>query len=167
MSNHRDSFLVNYSPMGDSVLGDVQRRVWGSLLFCHATLTRKFNAELEQRGHLTLELYDVLLALEDAPDQRMTMSELARRVVFSPSGLTRLVDRLERKGFVQRIVHPQDRRSYLCALLPQGEQARKETWPCYAALIQEHFAVHMSPDEAACMRSVLHRTLGNPQNPLL
>jgi DNA-binding MarR family transcriptional regulator len=67
--------------------------------------------------------FDVLIALFNAPDQRLGMSELAERVLLSPAGTTHLVTRLERDGFVRRQVDPTDRRKWFTVLTDDGDRA--------------------------------------------
>ena len=69
----------------------------------HARLIRELSAELEQAHGLPLSSYEVLLVLSNAPDERMRMAELAESVLLSPSGITRLVDRLVSDGLVAKM----------------------------------------------------------------
>lgn len=131
-----------------SALGDLQKKAWGALLVAHATLTRKLDAALRHRGLPSLEVYDVLLALEDAPNRRMRMVDLAEAVVFSPSGLTRLIDRMQTAGLVERHACPSDRRAIHVAITERGLKTRAESWPAYAELVEEHFGCHLSDEEA-------------------
>ena len=64
----------------------------------HAAAVGAIERDLAADGHIPLIWYDVLVALAEAPDERLRLHELADRVVLSRSGLTRLVDRLERRG---------------------------------------------------------------------
>lgn len=138
-------------------LGRVQQEAWGHMLVAHSRLTKAIDAVLQAEGLPSLEVYDVLLALEDAPDRRLTMSDLADAVVFSRSGLTRLVDRLEQQGLVERAAHPRDRRSLFAVLTKKGLKTREQSWPRYSQLIQEHFGQFVDDDEAAAMTSALKR----------
>jgi len=141
-------------------LGVAQKAAFGGWLLVHAKATRSINSQLELEGLIPFELYDVLLALEEAPEHRLRMSELADAVVFSPSGLTRLVDRLERMGFVQREPHPTDKRSFHAVITEQGLQARSDAWPRYSELIQEHFGAYLTLAEARTVVGVAKKVLG-------
>src|SRR5919199_1762785 len=83
-------------------LDDRELRAWRGMLRIHAMLTKALDAELEAAHGLPLSSYEVLLHLGDAEGQRMRMSDLAATVILSRSGLTRLVDRLEREGLIAR-----------------------------------------------------------------
>src|SRR2546428_12083428 len=85
-----------------SRLDETELRAWQALLHAHHQVTRKLDAELQEEYGFSLGDYDVLLRLARAPAAGLRMTELAERVMISPSGLTRRVDRLVRAGFVQR-----------------------------------------------------------------
>lgn len=138
-------------------IGQAQKEAWGALLLAHAALTRAIDRQLVSEGYLSLQVYDVLLALEDAPDQRMRMSDLANCVVFDQSSLTRLIDRLEKKGYVRREGHPTDRRSIFAVLTHEGLEARKTSWPRYSELLQEHFGRHLNESAAHHLSSALNK----------
>ena len=96
------------------------------MLRVHATLTKALDAELEAEHGLPLSSYEVLLHLDDADGQRMRMSDLAATVILSRSGLTRLVDRLEREGLIARESCPSDARGSFATLTAAGRaQARR------------------------------------------
>lgn len=129
-------------------LGECQKKAWGLLLLSHSAATRKIDAALRSEGLPSLEVYDVLLALEDAPDRRMRMVDLAEAVIFSPSGLTRLIDRMEATGLVERRACPGDRRAIHVQITDKGLKAREGAWPAYSALIQEHFGRFLTDIQA-------------------
>ena len=138
-------------------LGQVQKEAWGALLVAHAALTRRMYKILVQEGFPSLQVYDVLLALEDAPNQRLRMSDLATYLVFDASSLTRLVDRLEKLGYVTRAAHPTDRRSVFACITEKGLQARIGAWPRYRELIQENFGQFLSDRLAGEVREAFTR----------
>src|ERR1700742_2887255 len=89
-------------------LDDRELRAWRGMLRVHATLTKALDAELDAEHGLPLSSDEVLLHLDDAEGHRMRMSDLAATVILSRSGLTRLVDRLEREGLIARESCPSD-----------------------------------------------------------
>jgi DNA-binding MarR family transcriptional regulator len=133
---------------------------WKGLLLAHATLVEQIDREMAKANLLPLDWYDALLALEDAPGQKLKMSELADQVLLSKSGLTRLVDRLEAKGYIRREACRADRRVAYAVLTPEGLRAREQSWPTYRAAIQEHFASHLSEEEAKVIGDALARFMG-------
>ena len=110
-------------------------------------------------GVIGSDLYDVLLGLERAPEQRLRLSELADHVVRSRSGLTRLVDRLEKQGLLRRERCPEDRRGAYAVLTDAGREALGRAWPVYRDAIQRHFASHLQGKEAGVIRQALARVL--------
>ena len=92
------------------------------MLRAHASLTKELDAELRAGHGLPLSSYEVLLFLATAPDGAMRMSELASGVLLSRSGLTRLVDRLERAGLVERRECEDDARGLLAAITREGRE---------------------------------------------
>src|ERR1700712_6009675 len=93
---------------------------WRGFLNAHAHVIRRLEAELEAEQSMPLANYDVLVQLAEAPDHALRMSELATSVLLSRSGLTRLVDRLEREGLVERQACADDARGTLAVLTPGG-----------------------------------------------
>ncbi len=87
------------------------------------------------------------------------MSELARKVVLSRSGLTRLVDKLEVAGLLTRESTPADGRGAFAALTDEGMAALRQAWPVYARSILKHFAQHLSDEEARIYQESLGRIL--------
>src|SRR3954449_8707869 len=96
----------------DEYLTDAEIRAWGGSLRFTSTLTRALDEALTAAHGLTVKEFDVLITLFNAPGGRLRMTELADRVLLSGSGTTHLVTRLERERLVQRIVDPNDRRSF-------------------------------------------------------
>jgi DNA-binding MarR family transcriptional regulator len=92
------------------------------MLRAHAELTRALDAQLAREHKLPLSSYEVLLFLADAPEGRMRMSDLAESVLLSRSGLTRLVDRLEREGLLKRERCESDARGLFAEITPDGRE---------------------------------------------
>jgi len=90
------------APPTVSELSETELAVWRGFLRLHAALAKQLDAELEAAHGLPLSSYEVLINLQAAPDQRLRMADLADRALLSRSGMTRLVDRLERQGLLAR-----------------------------------------------------------------
>jgi DNA-binding MarR family transcriptional regulator len=106
-----------------------------------------------------LHWYDVLIELAEAPKRRLRMTDLARKVVLSKSGLTRLVDKLENAGLLKRESAVTDGRGAFAVLTDDGLTALRKAWPIYAHGIKMYFAQHLSDDEAGVYRDSLARML--------
>jgi DNA-binding MarR family transcriptional regulator len=90
------------------------------------------------------------------------MSELADAVLLSRSGVTRLVDRMERAGLVRREECPEDRRALYAALTPKGKRALDRAYPVHVRGIADHFGRHLSDEEAKTLAAALNRMLSSP-----
>jgi DNA-binding MarR family transcriptional regulator len=133
--------------------------VWALFLTAHAVLVEEIEVRLADAALPPLAWYDVLWALERAGDRRLRMRELADMTVISRSNLTRLVDRLESAGLVERERAQEDRRGAFAVVTAAGRNMRKKMWPVYAAAIKELFEDHMAEREAAQMEATLRRIL--------
>ena len=140
-------------------LSAARHRGWSMLIVGHARATARINRRVEAEGGLPLDWYDVLLVLEYAPEGRRRMGELSEHVMLSRSGLTRLIDRIEAAGLVERRLCPSDRRVFEVLLTPQGRAARAASWPLYARTIAEEFGDRYSDEEAAQLAELLARQL--------
>ena len=140
--------------------------VWALLLTTHAVLLERIESRLAEAGLPPLAWYDVLWGLERAADQRVRMSELAEKVVLTRSNLTRLVDRLEDAGLVQRERSEEDRRGAYAVLTAEGKAMRRRMWPVYAQGIKELFEDRLDEAQAQVMaealRSMLDAARGRP-----
>ncbi|MCL4801033.1 MAG: MarR family transcriptional regulator [Burkholderiales bacterium] len=133
--------------------------VWPLFLTAHAVLVERVEARLAQAGLPPLTWYDVLWALERAAGGRLRLSDLAERIVLSRSNATRLIDRLEEAGLVERERSEEDGRGAYAVLTPAGKALRAKMWPAYKAAISTLFASHVRPAEARTMSAVLRRIL--------
>ena len=138
-------------------LSSVELAAWRSFLRAHATITRRLEAELVAEHDLPLASYDVLVQLSEAPGSRLRMTELADRVLLSRSGLTRLVDRLERDGLVRREACPDDARGTLAVLTDGGLARLRAAWPTHLRGVCEHVTGKLSADELATLDALLSR----------
>lgn len=129
-------------------LSEVQKSAWHNFLIAHAKITREIDRRLVQAGHHNLDVYDVLVTLEFEKDRKLRMSELADRKAFSRSGLTRLVDRLEKQGLIER--HPclDDRRGYYAYLTDKGQSVRELAWPVFEEAMAELWGKYVSDRKA-------------------
>jgi DNA-binding MarR family transcriptional regulator len=130
---------------------------WRAFLEAHARVTDVLARELRDEESLPLAWYDVLVQLQEAPDHRLRMQELAEAVLLSKSGLTRLVDRMERQGLVRRSACADDRRGILAELTDEGYATLRRTAGTHLRGVDEHFASLLSDDEAAALADLLGR----------
>jgi DNA-binding MarR family transcriptional regulator len=131
-----------------------REHAWRALLKGHALLVARLDAELREQADMSLIDYDALVQLSEAPDRRLPMAELARAVVYSRSGLTRLVDSLERRGLVARERSSSDRRSWYTVLTDHGLAELEDAWRVHATGVKDHFAAHTSTEQARTLAAV-------------
>jgi DNA-binding MarR family transcriptional regulator len=122
-----------------------QLAIWRVFLECSYALIDILDAELQAESGMTLRWYDVLVNLEEA-EQRVRMNELASRILASKSGLTRVIDRMEEAGLVERQRPREDRRTIEVVMTPKGAEALQAARLVHRRGIAEHFARHL--DEA-------------------
>lgn len=132
---------------------------WVSFLRAHASLTRQLSARLEADHGLTLNDYDVMVQLAYAPGRLLRRVDLARCVLLSPSGITRLLDGLEREGWVAKRNCDSDARVTYAVLTDTGFAKFKAARKTHLADIESVFGSRYSPDELAAVSSLLGRLL--------
>jgi DNA-binding MarR family transcriptional regulator len=136
------------APAGAPVLLDREELgAWRGLLRVHAGMTKALDAELVREHGLPLSSYEVLLFLADAPDGRLRMSELAEGVLLSRSGLTRLVDRMEREGLLRRERCEDDARGYHALITDKGRELFGRARRTHLDGVRERFLSRLSPEE--------------------
>jgi DNA-binding MarR family transcriptional regulator len=137
-------------------LSDQQFEAWKAFLRAQSGLIRTLDRELMAEQGLPITFFDVLAQLSAAGGQ-LRMSELADAVLLSRSGVTRLVDRMERDGLVRREQCETDRRASYATLTPEGKRAFKRAKPVHLRGIAEHFARHLGDEEAKTLAAALGR----------
>lgn len=140
-------------------LEPVELAAWRGFLRVHSALAKELDAELVAEHALPLSSYEVLITLQAAPGQRLRMAELADRVLLSRSGMTRLVDRLERDGLLERDTCTSDGRGCFAVLTERGEALLARARPTHLGGVRERFLRHFSPDELATLASWWERVL--------
>ncbi|MGB8650013.1 MAG: MarR family transcriptional regulator [Mycobacteriales bacterium] len=140
-------------------ISEAQLGAWRSFLRAHAQITRQLEHELVSEHDLPLPSYDVLLQLAEAPGRRLRMTELADRVLLSRSGLTRLVDRLERDGLVERAACPGDARGTHAVLTDAGLTRLRDAAPTHLRGVAEHVTSRLTDAEVAQLRDLMGKLL--------
>jgi DNA-binding MarR family transcriptional regulator len=149
--------MRNQSAGGLELLSGAELASWRGFLRVHAALERELDAELAERHGLPLSSYEVLLTVADAPGERMRMSEIADSVLLSRSGVTRLVDRLERGGLVERIPCEDDARGQYAVLTSRGRQVFDAARVTHLAGVRRRFLERFDDDELQRMAEFWER----------
>src|SRR3954468_13221183 len=140
-------------------LSPQELRAWRGLLRVHASLVKSLDAELEAEHRLAVTTYEVLMYLADAPDGQLRMHDLASRVLLSRSGLTRLVDRLERDGLLERKTCESDARGAFAVLTPRGRDKLTAARRTPLEGVRRHFLEHLSREELDVLGGIWERVL--------
>jgi DNA-binding MarR family transcriptional regulator len=137
------------TPRGRQTISPRDPRIatWRLFLKTHARLERLLDEDLRSAHDLTLAEYDALLQLAESPTHRLRMHELADRVVLSRSGVTRLIDRLVRDGWVERSHCATDARGAEAVLTDSGLSRLREAAPTHLRGISDHFLDAMDAAE--------------------
>ena len=135
-------------------LTEVELKAWRGFITTYARVVPRLDEELAAAHGLSLNQYEALLRLNLAPDRAIRMSELARGVFLSPSGITRAVDQLERRGLVERKVCASDRRGFLAVLTPAGRTLLRAASKTHVAGIRAHFLDQLPSGAIEALASV-------------
>jgi len=139
-----------------------QLAVWKQLHWATALITGRFRRDLIGTG-LSLEQFDVLVHLAWAPAGTLPLHELTASMVvadaLSRTGVTRLLDRMERDGLITRTVSTADRRRFDVSLTPSGRQRFEQAWPGHADGIERYFVHPLTPRDISELARILNRLI--------
>ncbi len=138
-------------------LDDLEMQAWRSLLSAHSRLMSRLDAELQASQGMSVSDYGVLVQLSEAEGGHMRMSELADRLLLSPSGLTRRLDGLVRAGLVDRARCPTDRRGAFAVLTDAGRARLEEAAPDHVEQVRRHFVDRLEPRQLEALVDALDK----------
>lgn len=130
---------------------------FGMLVETHNELTNAVTRQLAADAALPVPWIGVLIRLARSPGHRLRMSELARDMTMSSSGLTRLADRLEAAGHVQRVACPADRRGLHAELTADGMATIEKVAPLHVADLGKLLQGPLSDRQLAQLTDLLRR----------
>lgn len=131
-----------------------QLAAWRGFLRAHANVTRSLERELVAEQRLSLAAYDVLVQLAEAPGRELRMTDLADAVLLSRSGVTRLVDRMERSGLVARCRSSVDGRGVVAQLTTDGLRRLRAASTTHLDGIVRHFVDRLDADQLTALRMI-------------
>jgi DNA-binding MarR family transcriptional regulator len=129
-------------------MDDEMLSAWRALLNAHARVTARVESALAEAGLPPLSWYDVLWPLHRAPGRRLRVGALAEQVTLSRTGLTRLLDRVERDGLIARQPAPEDRRGSYVVITAAGSAVLRKMWPVYERALDDAFAARLRSPRA-------------------
>jgi DNA-binding MarR family transcriptional regulator len=133
--------------------------LWSDLLRVTGTVRGLLAERLDTELGMVPEEVDLLMRLEEAPEQRLRMADVSRSLQLSKSGVTRLVDRLAERGLVERAACPSDRRVVYAGLTAEGRRAVAEAAPLLVAGVVGHLADHLKTRELDALQSSLRKII--------
>jgi DNA-binding MarR family transcriptional regulator len=131
-------------------------RCWRLFFESSMALIDMLDTELQEAVGIPQRWYDVLVQLEEAPDG-LPMNELAERILYSKSGFTRVVDRMEEAGLVRRVRPEHDRRSILVLLTEEGTKTMERARLHHRDGIDRHFSRHLTDAEVRALTKALEK----------
>ncbi|GAB3680543.1 MarR family transcriptional regulator [Actinocorallia lasiicapitis] len=149
--------MTEVSTLPAPTISPEELAVWRVLLRAQVTISRRLHQDLLTGHDLALGSFDVLQQLAEQPDGRLRMNDLADRVLLSRSGLTRLVDRLQRDGLVRRESCTSDARGLFAVLTMRGREILAEATSTHHRGIREHLLGRLDPTELDQLRTMLDK----------
>jgi DNA-binding MarR family transcriptional regulator len=131
-------------------------RCWRLYFESAMALVDVLDAELERDAGISQRSYDVLVHLEESPSG-VPMNALADRILYSKSGLTRVVDRMEHAGLIQRVRPEDDRRTILVVLTEAGATTLQRARGYHRHGIERHFARHLTDADVKALTRALEK----------
>ena len=147
-------------------LDDLEVRAWTAFVVAQATVVPALDQELAGSAGVSLNQFEILTWLARAGRRGLRMSDLASRVVLSPSGVTRAVDQLERSGLVERSVVQVDKRGSLATLTAEGRATLRKAVNVHVRGLREHFMQHLSRTELKQLADALEAIVDGEGSPL-
>jgi DNA-binding MarR family transcriptional regulator len=147
------------APPTTTELTAAELAAWRGFLRVHAAIAKQLDAELEGVHGLPLTSYEVLMNLHAAPGRRLRMAELAERTLLSRSGMTRLVDRLEKDGLLERDTCASDARGCFAVLTGAGEELLARARPVHLDGVRERFLRHLDDGDLDRLAALWERML--------
>jgi DNA-binding MarR family transcriptional regulator len=143
----------------NATLSAAELAAWRGMLRVHASLLRAMDADLSAAHGIGLRSYEVLLHLGDASGERLRMSDLSDSVLLSASGVSRLVDRMERDGLVLRERCSEDGRGYWAVLTGAGRAKLAEARPTHLESVRRLFLRHFGDGDLTRLAGYWDRVL--------
>jgi DNA-binding MarR family transcriptional regulator len=143
----------------DQAADDLAQQAWRGLLRTYRRVSRALDADLAKRSGIPLRGYEALERLSRAPRSSMRMSDLATSLLLSASGITRLIDQLVERQWVERQPDPSDARVAIACLTREGRNALRRASLIYADGVKRHFAAYLGDEDISAVAGAMERLL--------
>ena len=143
--------------MSDELLQDDRITLWGLFLEVHAGIGRRLARELRAEMDLPDAWLEVLLRIGRTPGQRVRMTDLAKMLLFSSGGCTKLVDRMEEAGLVRREPCPDDRRATFAVLTDEGRRMLERALAVHLPSLQRYLCDPLDAQQRRELEAILRR----------
>ena len=141
-------------PGGSSPLSPPERAAWRGLMFTHARLLRSLDEVVDDAERLSLSSYEVLYKLTDVKGNRIRMKDIDSTLLVSKSGLTRVVDELEKRGYVTRERCPTDARGFDLVLTASGRRAYRRAEKAFLQQLRSAFLGKLSDTQLTALADI-------------
>ena len=135
--------------MTQSMPSEATIDAWINLMRAQQKLLAAIEADLKSSGFPPLSWYDVLLELRRAGPEGLRPMEFEERLLLAQHNVSRLLDRLEKAGYIRREAHERDGRGQQIHATEAGLDLQKRMWPAYGAAIERHLGARLGGDDAA------------------
>jgi DNA-binding MarR family transcriptional regulator len=140
-------------------LDDDEQATWRAYLAATRLLEETLDRQLQNEAGMPHTYYGILVALSEAPESRMRMSELAKLVRASPSRMTHAISSLETKGWVRREQCPTDKRGQFAVLEPEGRRVVEDVAPGHVAEVRARLFDRLTPEQVRELRAIFEAVL--------
>lgn len=147
------------TPAPPSELTQAELDAWKGFVRVYRDMVRALDAELEAAHGLSLSSFEVLKALRCSPEGRLRMADLAEHALLSRSGMTRLVDRLEKQGLLTRCQCSDDARGCYAVLSEAGAALADRARPAQLGIVRERFLAHLGEDDLTRLGELWQRMM--------
>jgi DNA-binding MarR family transcriptional regulator len=140
------------------------REAWHRLLQVSSRVLRELDHALDAEDRITVTEFDVLITLDNAPAHQLRMTDLARATMLSSGGMTRLVGRLEDRGFVRRDPDPHDARAFRATLTPAGEDKLAQARITHDDVVARTIAPRLSAADLEAIERILGKVIDDHES---
>lgn len=134
-------------------------RAWGAFFVAHALSVQRIERALSAETPLSLHEYDLLLTIDRSLEKRIRYSALASASLYTKSGITRILKRLESRGYIEREKCESDARGAYASLTSKGKDAMKKTWSVYSREILGIFDPALTQADARLLERLMGRVI--------